>query len=84
MISVVKRNGNMEEYAREKLVTSMLKAGTNLNLAREIATRIENEVATRERVTTEEIRDKVLEELKIKDPTAYENWLLYDKAVKKR
>ncbi len=81
---VVKRSGRAEEFAREKLVVSMLKAGADLATARELAGRIEEEFAGKDEVRTEEIRSRVLELLKEKNAEWYENWIVYDRAVKKR
>lgn len=81
---VVKRSGRTENFAREKLVASLLKAGADLHTARELATRIEEEFAPREKANTEELRSRVLELLKERNLKVYENWLVYDRAVKKR
>ncbi len=81
---VIKRRGTVEEYAVEKLVTSMLKAGADLKTAREIARRIEEELAEKEEVRSEELRSRVLELLKERNREWYENWVVYDRAVKKR
>ncbi|MEM2136652.1 MAG: hypothetical protein QXI93_01705, partial [Candidatus Methanomethylicia archaeon] len=64
--------------------TSLAKAGADLHTARELATRIEEEFAPREKANTEELRSRVLELLKERDLKVYENWLVYDRAVKKR
>ncbi|MCS7385275.1 MAG: ATP cone domain-containing protein [archaeon GB-1867-005] len=84
MIKVVKRNGRVEEFAREKITVSCLKAGADIETAREIARRIEEELIKKERISTNELRSKVLEMLKEKNPKWHENWLVYDRAVKKR
>lgn len=84
VVKVVKRNGSVEEFAREKLVTSILKTGSDLRTARELAEEVERHFAGRDEVKSEEIRSKVLELLKEKDVRLYENWIVYDRAVKKR
>jgi transcriptional repressor NrdR len=84
VVKVVKRDGSAEEFAREKLVTSLLKAGSDLRTAREVADRVERHFAGRNEVKSEEIRSKVLELLKEKDVKLYENWVVYDRAVKRR
>lgn len=84
VVKVVKRDGSVEEFAREKLVTSLLKAGSDLRTARELADRVEEHFAGRDEVKSEEIRSKVLELLREKDVKLYENWIVYDRAVKKR
>ncbi|MEM0084240.1 MAG: ATP cone domain-containing protein [Candidatus Methanomethylicia archaeon] len=84
VLKVVKRDGRIEEFAREKLVTSLLKAGVDLTTARELTGRIEGEFTGREEVKTEELRTRVLELLKENNVKAYENWIVYDRAVKKR
>jgi len=84
VVKVVKRNGSVEEFAREKLVTSILKTGSDLRTARELADEVERYFAGRDEVKSEEIRSKVLELLKERDVRLYENWIVYDRAVKKR
>lgn len=81
---VVKRDGREEPFIREKLVTALVKAGAEVKVAREIAQRLEERLREKETVTTREIREMALEELRRHDPEAVENWLFYDRAVKKR
>jgi len=84
VLKVVKRDGRIENFAREKLVASLLKAGAGLSVARELADKVEEEFSGRMEVKTEELRTRVLELLRERDIKAYENWLIYDRAVKKR
>jgi len=81
---VVKRDGREEPFIREKLVTALVKAGAEVKVAREIAQRLEERLRVKEAVTTREIREMALEELRRHDPEAVKNWLFYDRAVKKR
>jgi len=79
---VKKRNGQMEAFVPEKVVVSALKSGATIEYARTIAKDIER--GTKEGITTQEIRGKVLAQLKSKNPDWEKNWLVYDKAVKRR
>lgn len=81
---VVKRDGREEPFIREKLVTSLVKAGAEIGVAREIAREIEERLREKRTVTTRELREMALEELGKRNPEARENWLVYDRAVKKR
>lgn len=83
-MKIIKRDGRVEEFAREKLVTSLLKAGLGLTTARELADIIEREFTGREEIRTEDLRGRILELLKEREVKAYENWLVYERAVKKR
>ena len=81
MVKVKKRDGRREDFVVEKVVVSMVKSGAPADVAREIAKNIEAEVY--EGMLTKEIKSKLLEELREKNPEWEENWLVYDRAVKK-
>ena len=81
-IRVKKRDGRREDFVVEKVVVSMVKAGAPVEVAREIAGKVEAEA--KEGMATEEIRSVVLGELRRRDPEWERNWLIYDRAVKKR
>lgn len=82
MVRVKKRDGRSEDFVVEKVVVSMVKSGAPADFAREIAKNIEAEV--HEGISTRDIKRRVLEELRKKNPEWEENWLLYDRSVKKR
>ena len=88
MVKVTKRDGRTEDFIIEKVVVSVIKCGAPANVAREIAKNIESE-ATRISpvavgIVTKDIRTKVLEKLRKRNPEWEKNWLLYDRSVKKR
>ncbi len=83
-MKVLKRDGREEDFIIEKLIVSMIKAGAPADVARKIAKDIEEELKGREKVTTEELREMVLNRLKKENPEWYENWRVYDRAVKRR
>ncbi|KUG20987.1 hypothetical protein ASZ90_009269 [hydrocarbon metagenome] len=82
MVDVVKRDGRREAFVPEKVVVSAMKSGAPPEEARGVAGAIEREA--HEGMTTEEIRSRVLEELRGRNPEWERNWLVYDRSVKKR
>ena len=82
MIMVKKRDGRREAFVPEKIVVSALKSGSSPEYARTIAQDIEKN--SKDGVTTQEIKTKVLAMLKSKNPEWESNWMVYDTAVKKR
>jgi transcriptional regulator NrdR family protein len=66
MPKVTKRDGSVEEYIPEKIVVSIVKTGAPVDLARQIVKDVEKMV--KDKTSTEEIRKKVLEDLKSKKP----------------
>jgi transcriptional regulator NrdR family protein len=79
---VMKRDGRTEEFVPEKIVVSCIKCGAPAEVARQVAKDIQGKV--REKADTADIRKMVLEELKKRNREWEQNWLLYDRAVKKR
>ncbi|WP_338599141.1 ATP cone domain-containing protein [Sulfolobus tengchongensis] len=86
MIKVVKRNGNEEELIWEKLVVSVLKTGAPIDVARKIAYMTIGKIYMdgKEKITAKELTSIVLTFLKKENEEWYRNWIIYDKAVKKR
>ena len=82
MFKVTKRGGRVEEFVPEKIVVSAVKTGAPVDLARQIARDVEK--TAKDKTSTVEIRKKVLEELRSKKPEYEQNWLVYDRSVKKR
>ncbi|MFZ8855269.1 MAG: ATP cone domain-containing protein [Thermofilaceae archaeon] len=85
-IIVVKRDGSREEFAPEKIVVSCLKAGATLEAARRIAKIVEGDLLRRrvQEVTTKELMREVLSLLKEENEEWYRNWIIFDRAVKRR
>jgi len=84
MVRVVKRDGREEEFIPEKIVVSVLKAGAPLDVARRIARKVECAVSDSETVTARDIAKVILAELKKANEEWYRNWIIFDKAVKRR
>ena len=78
---VVKKDGRVEDFIKEKIVTSAVKTGAPVELARDIADKIEKQ--PKKEIKTSEIRKSVLDELKLHNPDWPKRWLNYDKAVKR-
>jgi ATP cone domain. len=86
MVFVIKRNGSKEEFSIEKIVVSCLKAGATLEKARKIAYIIQGRIYEKDlnEISAKELTKQILELLKRENEEWYKNWLLYDKAVKRR
>ncbi|HDM22173.1 ATPase [bacterium] len=82
MFEIKKRDGSTEEFIPEKIVVSCVKCGADLETAREISNEIKRNL--KEKTDTEELRERVLGLLEKKNPQWKENWLIYDRAVKRR
>lgn len=82
MSKVAKMDGRTEDFIREKIVVSCVKAGAPVSIAREIAKTVEKRTAGQ--ISTKELKTKVLGMLKERNQDWETNWLLYDRAVKKR
>ena len=82
MVKVIKRNGRKEDFIYEKVVVSCIKSGAPVDVARDIAKRIEKKV--HDNTTTKEIAKLVLAALRENDAELAKNWLTYDRAIKKR
>jgi transcriptional repressor NrdR len=84
MVKIKKRDGRKEEFVPEKIVVSSIKAGAPPEVAREIAKQLEEKIRHMNEMSTSELREMILDMLSEKNEEWKENWLLYDKAVKKR
>ncbi|HDI75539.1 MAG: ATP-binding protein [Thermoprotei archaeon] len=82
MVKIVKRDGRVEDFVKEKIVVSCYKAGAPLDVAREIADEVEKKI--HEGMSTDEIRELVLKELERRNPEWRGNFELYDILVKGR
>ncbi|MEX0568871.1 MAG: ATP cone domain-containing protein [Candidatus Njordarchaeota archaeon] len=81
---VIKMDGSVEEYQRQKLVSSLMSAGAPEDVANKIADKIEEKISEREEITTRELREQALEELGKENPEWKDNWVFYDRIVKGR
>ena len=79
---VIKRNGRTEEFIPEKIIVSIIKVGAPADLARQIAKDIQSKV--KNKISTAEIRRIVLEDLRKSKPLWEQDWLLYERVVKKK
>ena len=84
MVKIVKRDGKKEEFIPEKIVVSSLKAGATPEVAREIAKKLETQIVKMNEMSSADLRKMILDMLEDKNPEWKENWLIYDRAVKKR
>lgn len=85
-VYVIKRDGSREEFAYEKIVVSCLKAGAPLDVARKIAKIVEARIleSGAKEVTAKDLTRMVLELLKKENEEWYRNWIIFDRAVKRR
>lgn len=79
---VSKRDGRMEDFSKMKIVAALVKSGSSVTLADEIAGEFGSVFKGRDVVESSEIREFVLSRLKERDPRAYENWLRFDSKTK--
>lgn len=86
MAKVVKRDGSEEEFIPEKVVVSCLKSGATPEAARRIAKIIEGRVLERglDKVNALELTKWILELLRKENEEWYRNWIVFDRAVKRR
>ena len=82
MVKVTKMDGRREDFVYEKIVVSCVKTGAPVETARDIAKTVEGKI--HDNISTKDIKKLVLEALREKNPEWEKNWLIYDKAVKKR
>jgi len=85
-IKVIKRDGSEEDFIPEKLTVSILKTGASLEVARRITfivigKLLENKT---EKITSKELMKHALTLLKKENEEWYNNWIIFDKAVKRR
>ncbi len=82
MTQVKKQDGRTEPFIPEKLVVSAIKSGAAPEDARMIARQIESKSSGT--VASADLRSQMLSELRQKNARLEENWLVYDRAVKKK
>jgi len=85
-IEVIKRDGSKEPFAYEKVVVSCLKAGSTLEAARKIAKIVEARLLEegKREVTAKELTRMILELLRKENEEWYRNWIIFDRAIKRR
>jgi transcriptional regulator NrdR family protein len=86
MVIVVKRDGRREEFIPEKIVVSCLKSGASIDAARRIAKIVEGRILDSgvTEVSARELTRMVLDLLKKENEEWYRNWILFDRAIKRR
>ena len=78
---VIKKNGRVEPFIKEKIVVSTIKSGAPVEIARKIADKMEKYI--QENIKTSIIREHVLRELKLHNPEWVKRWYNYDKNIKR-
>ena len=78
---VKKRDGREEEFQKEKIVTSAMKAGAPVDIARDIAKEIEDQPD--EEVQTKEIAKIVLKKLRSYHPEWESKWVKHDQNARR-
>lgn len=73
---VIKKDGREEEFIKEKIVVSIVKAGSTAEVGRNIANEVEK--ISDEQIETHLIRKIVLDRLKKRDKEWYKSWVNYD------
>lgn len=82
--TVVKRDGTEEPFIIEKVIVSILKTGAPIDKAREIARRVECMFMGVDKVTAKDLTKAILTELRKANEEWYRNWIVFDRAVKRR
>ncbi|RLE71800.1 MAG: ATP-binding protein, partial [Thermoprotei archaeon] len=77
MVKIIKVDGSSEEFDKNKIIQSCIKAGATEEAAREIADEVEKKV--KEGTRTTQIRRMVLKRLRAKNPEWADNWEFYDR-----
>jgi len=85
-ITVIKRDGSKEEFIPEKIVVSCLKAGASSEVARKIAKIIEGRLLEQNisQMSAKDLTRMILELLKKENEEWYRNWIVFDRAIKRR
>lgn len=80
-MQVEKRDGQTEEFSRNKIYRSVAAAGLSPNDANRVTNQVQAwaESSGQETVSTQEIRDKVIQLLEEKDPAVAESYRSYKK-----
>lgn len=78
---VIKKDGRIQPFIKEKIVVSAVKTGAPVDVARKIADKIEKN--PKEDIRTSLIRKQVLDELHVYNPDWPKRWFNYDKNIKR-
>lgn len=81
-INVKKRDGNIEPWSYDKVLAALTKAGVPLVNAEELASRVQEWAKTASpdgTVESTQVRDKLLELMKIEYPVEADNFQAYKK-----
>lgn len=81
---IIKFDGSVEDYNREKLLNSIINAGASEKVAEQVVSKVEEKIADKKEITSRELRELVLQELEKRDPQISDNWKFYDRIVKGR
>ncbi len=79
---IVKMDGSPQTFEKQKIINSLLNTGVPQDIAYEIADKISIQIE--EGTTTREIRALLLEELQKRNEEWYDNYIFFDRIVKKR
>jgi transcriptional regulator NrdR family protein len=79
--TVIKKDGRKEPFIKEKIVVSTVKTGAPIELARDIADKIEKHPEGE--IKTLWIRKHIHDELKLHNPDWPKRFISYDKGVKR-
>lgn len=81
-LKVKKRDGTIEPFSNDKLIASMTKAGVPVDASQNFTVQISNwakSVSAEGEISSEEIRDKVIEVLSSEYPVEADNYRAYKK-----
>jgi transcriptional regulator NrdR family protein len=78
---VIKRDGSKEPFIKEKIVSSAVKAGAPVNIARRIAREIDER--SDPEIPTSDIRTYIFDTMGLHNPDVVKNWINYDKNIKR-
>ena len=79
--TVIKKDGRKEPFIKEKIVVSTVKTGAPIDVARNIANKIEKHPD--EEIQTLWIRNNIHKELTLHNPDWPKRFLSYDKGIKR-
>lgn len=85
-VFVIKRDGRKEPFIYEKIVVSCLKSGAPIDVARKIAKIVEAKLLESgvKEISARDLTKMVLENLRKENEDWFRNWIIYDRAVKRR
>lgn len=81
-VVVVKREGEEEAWNEDKIVTSMIRSGANGDEAMKATEKVKEWIQSNSngKVSSIELRDKIIEELHSVNPVASETYRVYKKS----